>query len=342
MSSLSVPFKEDSACFTNDFILPATYHLQSPPATRQINAPQTDASGLYIVDTNVRTFYRNELDVSRLNVIHEHLWLAGLERTARPLHQQIAVRRNVILTEAADLHLLWRDDRLYIKPLPEFLLSYAVWTEHLVHDAALHEQAAGFLLSYLWLICHPSDLQMAHRYGIVPESVNWQKWTTIARSVSESSDISNLNGVNIRYRYGELRLHRVNWIYSLCSRTRSPTTLLRGYLPAHHQYGSFIASNLAWLVSVLVYIILVLTAMQVGLATNGLQHSPAFQSASLCFAVFSILAPIGSIFAVLVVTLLMVLLNACYTLRHRKAWSTNSASNASLIVRKSGSEDSQV
>ncbi|KAF1733542.1 hypothetical protein CRV24_007446 [Beauveria bassiana] len=58
------------------------------------------------------------------------------------------------------------------------------------------------------------------------------------------------------------------------------------------RYGAFFHDHFAWLASAIVYIAIVLTAMQVGLAAESLGHNKAFQSASYGFTVFSILGPL--------------------------------------------------
>lgn len=322
---LEVPFDVDCGCFSKDLVLPATYQLQSR-AGIPINAGlQTAVTGLSRVEDNTTSFYASELDVSRLNVIHEHLWLAGLERPARPLHQQVAIGRDIVVTESADLHLLWGGNRIYVKPMPDFLLSHSEWMDVINQYTELHERASGFLLSYIWLICHRSDLRLAHEHGLLPKSIDWKAWTAFSGSVSRHLDWQHLNGINVRYRHGELRLARINWIYRLCSQTRGPTSLLRGYLPGHYHYESFIGAHLGWLVSAIAYAAVVLTAMQVGLATDELQSSSAFQRASYGFTVFSILAPVIAVAVVLLLTLLLVIFNARYTFSHRKDWSHVSA-----------------
>jgi hypothetical protein len=89
---------------------------------------------LRIVDEDdehsLRDYFEWELDVSRLNEIHEYLWLAARRTAPRPLHRQIMLGREVIITEQADLHLLWREHWLYLKPLPDFLTDRAVWKDH--------------------------------------------------------------------------------------------------------------------------------------------------------------------------------------------------------------------
>ena len=331
MSGRQVPFDEDCIHINEGLILPATYQTQAKTGI-PINAGiRTAATVLGRVDENIEAFYASELDVSRLNKIHKHLWFAGLERPARPLHQQIAIGREVVLTESADLHLLWKSDRIYIKPLPDFLLSFSAWQEVINQRRELHERALGFLLSYVWLICHRSDLKLAHEHGLLPTSINWATWATFSHSVAEYLDFENLQGINVRYRHGELRLARVNWIYCCSSRTRSLTTLLRGYLPGYYRYDSFVGSHLAWLVSAIAYAVLVLTAMQVGLATDILQHSSTFQRASYGFTVFSILGPIIAVLIVLLLTLVIVLFNARYTLDHRRDWAGISAIDYSHV-----------
>jgi hypothetical protein len=57
------------------------------------------------------------LTVSRLNEIENRLWLAGRLQNIRPLHCQQLLGRKILMAEQADLHLLWQDDKIFIKPL---------------------------------------------------------------------------------------------------------------------------------------------------------------------------------------------------------------------------------
>jgi hypothetical protein len=96
-----------------------------------------------------------------------------------------------------------------------------------------------------------------------------------------------MDKIDPRFIYGELRLSRLNKIYFLSQRP-----LLRGYMSHWHQYGTFFQDNFSWLASATVYIAIVLTAMQVGLATKSLADNDAFQSYG--FTVFSILGPLAA------------------------------------------------
>jgi hypothetical protein len=319
MVSLRVPFDEEHTCFLDGLILPATYHRRtySSTSSHEVRRVATDFSR---VGDDLGAFFAYDLNLARLNIIHNHLWLAGLERPARPLHQQIAIGRAIIVTESADLHLLWKGNRIYIKPLPEYLLSHAEWEKTIISDRDLHELATGFLLSYLWLICHRSDLSVAHQHGLVPKTVDWQRWTNLARSASRHLDIVNLGGINVRFRHGELRLNRVDWIYRLSSATRNTVTFLRGFRPGHYQLDSFVQSKLTSVATAFAYIVLVLTALQVGLATDPLRENAVFQDVSYGFTVFSILAPIVIVVFLMISILVALLFNANYAFAHRKKW----------------------
>ncbi|KAL9054914.1 MAG: hypothetical protein Q9162_003855 [Coniocarpon cinnabarinum] len=273
---------------------------------------------LQTVDADAQAFYQNELDVGRLNAIHHHLWLAGIKRPARPLTEQKVLKRSIVVTEQPDLHLLWSGGVIYIKPLPDFLLCRSVWEDTLCCESSLYEQALGFLLSYVWLISRRNDLSIAHEIGLLPSEVTWEVWTDILGSLASKVDLSRNNDINMRYQFSELRLSRVNWIYRLSAQTFNFTNLLRGYKYGYYNYGEFLEQNLKWLVTLSVYVAIVLSAMQVGLATKRLENNQSFHNASYGFAVFAILSPVIAIVATLALVGVLILFNLRYTLRRTK------------------------
>jgi hypothetical protein len=99
--------------------------------------------------------------------------------------------------------------------------------------------------------------------------------------------------IDERFIYGELRLSRLNKIFKLNQRP-----ILRGYVYRWQQYGSLFQEYFGLLAAVTVYVAIILTAMQVGLATDKLSKSKAFMNASYGFTVLSILGPL--IIAVLI------------------------------------------
>lgn len=73
--------------------------------------------------------------------------------------------------------------------------------------------------------------------------------------------------------------------------------------------------NFAWALTAIVYITIVLTAMQVGLGTHQLKDDVGFNRASYGFTVFSILAPL----IVLVVIIITLLVLGCRNWRFAKS-----------------------
>lgn len=327
---MPVPFEEEHELFS----ITATSSAASSP-TSASNQPRKTRPGRLVLPVvhqsqdhnfrqvnpaekeDLRSFLRDDLNVDSLNKVHKHLWFAGLPRCAGPLHHQLMIGRKIVITERADLHLLWRDDRLFLKPLPDYLLSYKVWEETLKEDRDLSENAKGFLLSYLWLIRQKSDFVVAQSENLVSNDLIWEQWTTFSAAIFPNVVTTQFEGISPRYLYGELRLGRVNLIYRLCRKTRSSKTFLRGYFYGYHTYSSFIEQNFAWVLTVIVYITIVLTAMQVGLGTTELQSSALFNRASYGFTVFSIIAPLGILLVLLVVLLILIIFNLDYTIKKR-------------------------
>ncbi|KXH59645.1 hypothetical protein CSAL01_11658 [Colletotrichum salicis] len=163
-----------------------------------------------------------------------------------------------------------------------------------IHDwlwIVVHERALGFLFSYVALIMHESDFYVTKELHLIPEKVHCPAWRVAVRQLLDGPSI--YSRIDPRFHYGELRLSRLNKIYFFWQKP------LCGYTSRWNQYGSFFHDNFVLLASSTVYIAVVLTAMQVGLATEALQGNEAFQSASYGFTVFSIVGPLAA--AVLVV-----------------------------------------
>ncbi len=304
------------------------YHRRNPPQVSYSSESRTsltlpavyhDRSHILqtIDETNeqsIQTYLEWELTVPRLNEIHGNLWLAGRPMGARPLHRQAMLGRDLVTTEQVDLHMVRQGTRIFVKPMLDFLLDYEFWKDHICRDTNLYECGCGFLLSYVWLVCSKSDLRMAQDAGLLGLGINWENWTSFTRSLLRTIDIQTLEQVNRRYHYGELRLSRLNWIYRFTSKNRSHVTWIRGYMYGYTRYSEVVQRNFAWVLVAFVYITIVLTAMQVGLATDRLGRSDMFQNASYGFTVFSILTPL-IIIAILGLNLLSLsVFNVCATI----------------------------
>ncbi|PQE14402.1 UDP-N-acetylglucosamine transferase subunit ALG13 protein [Rutstroemia sp. NJR-2017a BBW] len=255
-----------------------------------------------------------ELDLSRLTKMFNYLWLAGRPMPPRPLHYQLILGRDIMVTEQMDLHLVWSSNRIMLKPLPRFLLERQFWLRYLtcrdqcgcpIHDkqsvqsdqAECNQRqrwraATGFLFSYAALICFESDFRIAQEKHLIPTTITWPSW----RSFVQELDTEHIyDKVNSRFLYGELRLGRLSKIHRISQLS------LRGYSQAWNQYSTFFETNFALIASVVVYVAFILGAMQTGLATGDLQDSNTFQSATSGFVLFSI-------FGLLSVTVLLMLL----------------------------------
>ncbi|ROV90934.1 hypothetical protein VMCG_09992 [Cytospora schulzeri] len=303
-----------------DSLLPASYRV----VVNQV--PRLFTPNLHDDDD----FLERELDLRRLDSIFNWLWVTGRPMPPRPLHYQLVLGREITVAERMDMHLVWTTGRIFLKPVPRFLLHPRFWRDHLScredcpclprHDDAdvignittkaqeaaggggvpqggcrqgLRARALGFLCSYTALVSHESDFLIARDRHLLPREVEWPAWRALVRQLLMIEDIDRK--VDARFIYGELRLSRLNKIYMLA---RLP--FLRGYLPHWQQYGTYFRDNLAWLATGTVYIAIVLTAIQVGQATS-LAGNDRFQSASYGFTIFSILFPLIACLLILLV-----------------------------------------
>ncbi len=282
------------------------------------------------VGNNIGAFLDIELNVRRLNEVHEWLWLVGLPSAPRPLHYQVVKKREIVVTEQMDLHLVWTSSSsssILLKPVPRFLLCPTFWATEICPRQHLYETALGFLLSYVALIEREVDYNLAINHGLIPKEVTWTGWlalvdevvrasvqthTTKTSAVSSASSLEGLPAVNQRFNYGELRLGRLNWIYRLAKGE------FRGYLSGCTTYGAFMRDNVNSLITLFAYTTIVLSAMQVGLATEPLANDYSFGMASYVFSMFSILAPLACIVAIIGVLAVMFVINLARTLGIRR------------------------
>ncbi|KAI3323006.1 hypothetical protein HD806DRAFT_497505 [Xylariaceae sp. AK1471] len=264
--------------------LPASHRTKKD----HIVVPQADAD-----------FLGGELLVNRLNAIQDWLWVCGRPMPPRPLHHQVVISREITITENPELHLVWSNHRIFLKPLPSWLLDPDFWTSQLLHDVGLARCARGFLFSYTALIAYESDFRLAQEKGLLPDSLTWVGWKSLAKEVLHNHDMAMLNP---RYWYGELRLGRLNLIYRL-----RKGFIFRGYskVSGHTIYGELISDNFTALATILGYVVIVLTSLQVGLGTDRLTGDTAFQNFSYGFTVFSIIAPLIAVVSIFVVVLAM-------------------------------------
>ncbi|KAJ4474307.1 hypothetical protein J3R30DRAFT_3295641 [Lentinula aciculospora] len=158
--------------------------------------------------TKIHDFLCRELAVPRLNDIHRYLWIAGWQESIHPLHWHLMVRRSIIITEDPDMHLICTDWAIFVKPLPVCLLCYDDYYQYISNHDSLSLAARGFLRSYARLLVHESDFLLAKQHNLLPQAMKWVDWRPLAQEL----ELISSESVNKRYRYGELRLARLNWI----------------------------------------------------------------------------------------------------------------------------------
>ena len=239
----------------------------------------------------------------RLNDIHQHLWLAGLPNAARPLHRQKLIGRSILITEDPDEHLVWFEAQIFIKPLPNFLLDYDYWNDNLCSDQELRESACGLLLSYVWLVRYKIDLDIAKESGLLSKNIKWPNWVEFLEAFLDNINLDTLSNVNKRYKYGELRLSRLNAIYRFIPPVYSIKNFIRGYKTGSTWYNAFFERHFKWMLAVFAVLSVFLSALQVGLATRMLQDDGVFQSVSYGFALAAVVAVVASVAVVFFVWL---------------------------------------
>jgi hypothetical protein len=79
--------------------------------------------------------------------------------------------------------------------------------------------------------------------------------------------------------------------------------LVYGFMSSSTWYGAFLERNFGWILAVFIYVTVVLSAMQVGLATDRLQGSIQFQNLSYGIALTSIAVVLAAVVSVLCVWL---------------------------------------
>lgn len=239
-----------------------------------------------------------DLRTPSIDRVYSHLWLAGLPNAARPLHRQKLLGRTIVITENPNEHLISHAERIFIKPLPDYLLCHEFWTTKgrlLAQDESLHQCACGFLLSYCWLVCSKYDLAIAHDSNLLPSSITWDMWVSFVTDVLGNIDLETLDSVSLRYHYGELRLSRLNLIYRFSPHTLSVHNLIHGFMSAALGSKAYLVRTFAWLLSLFWAATIVTSAMQVGIGTSLLGESKLFQGASVVFVVASLVGVAASV-----------------------------------------------
>ena len=220
-------------------------------------------------------YLEHDLCSPDLERLAPHLWMMSTQSSANisPLHRQRVKGREIVLTEDPRLHLVWIYDRIFVKPLPKYLLSHTFWTKYLLDVASplgrrrseVTRAALGYIRTYNHLIRHESDFVIAQReeLRLVPQSISYGKFCAFTAHFGNIRD----SDVSARYSYGELRLTRLNLYGKLFLRRFH-------FERVHGQYGAVFSQFYGPLLFIFGILSLILSAMQVELATEQLLAAP--------------------------------------------------------------------
>ena len=246
--------------------------------------------------TRVGDFLNEEFWAQDLETMAPKLWIMTTPSSANinPLHRQKIKGREIVVTEEPRLHLVWNHDRIFIKPIPKYLMSYAFWNEFLIQESsilgfrrvAIKQAALGYLRTYVYLIRHQSDFTIAQEghLRLIPEGIDWTEW---AHFIAEVSTITDAN-VSSRYQYGELRLTRLNSYAKFLLHQFH-------YERVHGQYGDYFARLYGPFLFIFAIISTILNAMQVELAAEQVLNVPSIPLGSISSSV-SRLSLVGAAF----------------------------------------------
>ncbi|KAJ7787385.1 hypothetical protein B0H13DRAFT_2395223 [Mycena leptocephala] len=251
-------------------------HAKIKTLQRSDDPDATTLPGNHFIELNtsaVPDHLHKTLLTSDLDRIAPYLWIIATQSSSSimPIHEQLVLGRTIVVTEDARLHLLWYHDRVFLKPLPPYLLSAAFWDVHLIpprstaHSSlpvdhiAFHHAAAGLIRSYAHLVHSDLDFRLAVQHGLLPASVPADSF---ARFIARFSGLPD-NAVAPRFRFGEMRLSRLNsWAPILLRRME--------YVDLTRQYEEYFARYFPVLLFIFGVVSVLLGAMQVVLAVEAL------------------------------------------------------------------------
>ncbi|KAK1979803.1 hypothetical protein LZ30DRAFT_158382 [Colletotrichum cereale] len=249
----------------------------------------------------VRRFLATEFCNDDIDAMADKLWWMSTQDSGNisPLHRQIVKRRTIVITEDPKLHLVWIHDRVFIKPLPRYVGSYAFWRDHLGtkpgsngNEDHIRRAALGFMRTYYHLIRYESDFRMAQDPGLslVPSDATWTQFCNFTSRLADIQD----RDVSTRYNYGEIRLTRLNFY--------APLLLRKSHFQrVEYQYGPYLAQFYVPILFVMGVVSVVLSGLQViiavGQGANEGGDGGRADNVALWFSVLMILVSCGVLLA---------------------------------------------
>lgn len=267
------PFAKEAQLWANL----GNIHLQFPsqPASYTPQDALKHAPTEFQCHACLPQFLKTEFWDDDLETMAPHLWVLTTQSSANinALHAQRVKGRQIIVTESPHLHLVWIHDRIFLKPIPRYLLSHTFWKIFLVSASSplgpdqhqIREAALGYLRTYKYLIRHESDFMIAQEKNLqlIPAETSWPQFCSFVSGFGYIRD-ANVSG---RYKYGELRLTRLNFYCKI---------LLRKYHfeQINAQYDAYYSRFYAPFLFVFGILSIILSAMQVEMAVEQVASTP--------------------------------------------------------------------
>ncbi|KAF8856378.1 hypothetical protein BDZ45DRAFT_804280 [Acephala macrosclerotiorum] len=169
--------------------------------------------------SSLADFLNRELLTPALDMLVPKLsWVAVKSGTRIYTLSELAFRnRKIVITEDPQLHMVFDDQRMFLKLIPEYLLSYDFWGDYLMAyqnpDDKVERAAPGFMRSYYFLIRHRSDFIIPQQCGLVPEhlGMTYQSFSKFTKSFENVVETS----ASPRYQFGILKLSTLNVLGSM-------------------------------------------------------------------------------------------------------------------------------
>lgn len=224
-----------------------------------------------MVDKSVLESYLcTELLLKDLEDIAGHLWMMSKQDSTNisPLHRQRVKNREIVITEDPRLHLVWYHDRIFLKPLPKYLLSHQFWEVYLSSGIGVRKEqedlrkaALGFLRTYYHLIQHESDFRIAtsENLQLIPSNITYPQFCDFAMHLGSILD----GEVSIRYSYGEIRLTRLNFYCKIFLGKFS-------FHRVHAQYSDYFATFYGPILFAFAALSVLLSALQLEIAIESM------------------------------------------------------------------------
>ena len=246
----------------------------------------------------------DELIASDLEALAPKLWVMSTQSGANvnPLHRQRVKGREIIITQEPRLHLVWIYDRIFVKPLPQYLMSYTFWRTYLLDENSplgskrqeILRAAFGYMRSYHYLIVYESDFEIAREIRLLPQWMKWDQFCNFATWLAEIED-SEVSG---RYHYGEIRLTRLNFYVKFFLRKWQ-------YERIEGQYGAYFSRFYGPALFIFALWTVQLSAMQVELDVETVAFKPWDGFQKIC-RWFSILTIVGITLLAIALAMLLV------------------------------------